>query len=326
MSSHIRTVAVEEHFRTPELEAVLEGPEKLFSATLGPRLAELGDERIADMDAAGVDVQVLSSAAPHLQWMAPEEAVDVAAKVNDGLARAVAQHPTRFAGLATVPTPDPAAAARELERSVRELGFVGAMIYGRTNDAFLDDQAYWPILEAAEALDVPIYIHPTYVSDAVMKAYYAGLPGHFSTMLSTGGMGWHYETAVHAMRMVLAGVFERFPNLQIILGHAGEGIPFFLGRTVRVMRRASPEMSAHLAHVWENNFYISTSGWFTDPPLQLLLGTNPVERLLFAVDYPYTDNPEPVEWARATPVLNDEQRRAFLHGNADRLFRLNRES
>ena len=241
-----RLVAVEEHFRTPELEAVLEGPEKLFSRSLGDSLGDLGEGRLAAMDDAGIDVQVLSSAAPHLQDMPAHAADDVARKVNDRLAEAVAAHPTRFAGLATLATPAPADAARELERCVRDLDFRGAMIHGHTAGRFLDDPFFWPMLETAEALDVPIYLHPTYPSKAVVEAYYSGLPAPYGMLLSTGMMGWHYETAMHSLRMVFGGVFKRFPRLQLILGHGGEGLPFFIDRAVKVTHRASPEMSQHL--------------------------------------------------------------------------------
>ena len=317
-----RVVAVEEHFRTPELEAVLDGPEKLFSRSLGESLADIGDKRIADMDEAGIDVQVLSSAAPHVQWMEAAEAVDVSRRVNDRLADAVTAHPDRFAGLATLATPSPLEAARELERCVRELDLRGAMIYGHTHGRFLDDQFFWPMLEAAESLDVPLYLHPSYAPKAVMDAYYSGLPGHFGTMLSTGMMGWHYEVAMHSMRMVLGGVFKRFPRLQLIIGHNGEALPFFLDRSIKVLNRASPEMSQHLREVYLANFYITTAGFFYDAPMRCALEVTPIERVLFATDYPYASAVDGVEWIRSTPTLDDTRRRMVMHGNSDRLFRL----
>ena len=322
--SRPRVVAVEEHFRTPELEAVLDGPEKLFSKALGESLGDIGDRRIADMDEAGIDVQVLSSAAPHVQWMEAAEAVNVSCKVNDRLATAIREHPDRFAGLATLATPAPVEAARELERCVHELDLRGAMIYGHTNGRFLDDPFFWPILEAAEALDVPIYLHPSYAPKAVVDAYYSGLPGHFGTMLSTGMMGWHYEVAMHSMRMVLGGVFKRFPRLQLIIGHNGEALPFFLDRSIKVLNRASPEMSQHLREVYPANFYITTAGFYYDAPMRCALEVTPIERMLFATDYPYASAVEGVEWIRSTVTLDDAQRRLVTHANSDRLFRLDR--
>ena len=322
--SRTRVVAVEEHFRTPELEAVLEGPEKLFSRALGESLGDIGDKRIADMDTAGIDVQVLSSAAPHVQWMKADEALDISQRVNDRLADAVLTHPDRFAGLATLATPAPAEAARELERCVRDLDLRGAMIYGHTNGRFLDDQFFWPILEAAEALDVPLYLHPSYAPKAVVDAYYSGLPGHFGTMLSTGMMGWHYEVAMHSMRMVLGGVFKRFPRLQLIIGHCGEALPFFLDRSIKVLNRASPEMSQHLREVYPVNFYITTAGFYYDAPMRCALEVTPIERVLFATDYPYASAVEGAEWIRSTVTLDDTQRRMVMHANSDRLFGLDR--
>ena len=319
-----RIVAVEEHFRTPELEAVLDGPEKLFSRSLGESLGDIGERRIADMDAAGIDVQVLSSAAPHVQWMEASTATDVARRVNDRLAEAVSAHPDRFAGFATLATPAPADAARELDRAVHELDLRGAMIYGHTDGRFLDDQFFWPMLEAAEALDVPVYLHPSYAPKAVVDAYYSGLPGHFGTMLSTGMMGWHYEVAMHTMRMVLGGVFQRFPRLQLIIGHNGEALPFFLDRSVKVLNRASPEMSQHLRDVYSSNFHITTAGFFYDAPMRCALEVTPIERILFAADYPYASAPDGVAWIRSTPTLDEAQRRMVMHENSDRLFRLDR--
>lgn len=323
-STRPRIVAVEEHFRTPELEAVLDGPEKLFSKALGESLADLGDARLAAMDEAGIDVQVLSSAAPHIHWMEPDEAVKVAGNVNDGLAEAIAVHPDRFAGLATLATPAPVAAARELERCVRQLDFRGAMVHGHTEGRFLDDQFFWPMLEAAEALDVPIYLHPTYPPKAVMDAYYSGLPGPFGMLLSTGMMGWHYETAMHTMRMVIGGVFRRFPRLQLIIGHGGEALPFFLDRSIKVLNRGSPEMSQHLKETYRNNFYVTTAGFFYDAPMRCAMEVTPIERILFAADSPYASAKEGTEWICTTPTLDDTQRLMVMHENSDRLFGLGR--
>lgn len=317
-----RLVAVEEHFRTAELEAVLEGPERLFSKALSEQLEDLGEQRLVTMDDAGIDVQVLSSAAPHLHSMTPAKAVDVAARVNDALVAAIAAHPTRFAGLTTLATPDPESAARELERAVHDLGLCGAMIHGHTQGRYLDDQSFWPIFEAAENLGVPIYLHPTYVPQAVMDAYYSGLPEPFGMVLATGAMGWHYETAMHAMRMIVGGVFRKFPKLQLILGHAGEGLPFYLGRAIKVLRRPSPEMAEHFEHIYRNNFHITTSAFFSEAPFKCALEVTPVEHILFAVDYPYSNAAEGADWIRTTASVDEETRRLIMHGNSDRLFNL----
>ena len=226
----MKIIALEEHFRNT---AINEAVGKLFppvqrdflglataaSNPLTSQLQDLGTERLQHMDATGIDVQVLSYASPGTQVLEASEAVPLAREANDQLAVAIAAHPDRFAGFATLPTPDPQAAATELERAVRQLGFVGAMINGRTEDRFLDDPRFRPILEPAVTLDVPIYLHPTMPSQAVQEAYYAGFDPVVSTIFATSGCGWHMETGIHALRMILAGIFDRYPTLQLILGH-----------------------------------------------------------------------------------------------------------
>ena len=317
-----RLVAVEEHFRTAELEAVLDGPERLFSKALAEHLADVGERRLATMDATGIDVQVLSSAAPHLQSMQPASAVSIAAAVNETVAEAVARHPSRFAALATVATPDPTSAARETERAVTELGMRGAMIHGHTGGRFLDDEFFRPILEAIEALDVPLYLHPTYAPATVMDAYYSGLPEPFGMVLATGAMGWHYETAMHAARMILGGVFQRYPRLKLVLGHAGEGLPFYLERALKVLRRPSPEMADHFQAIYRENVYVSTSAFFSSAPLRCVLEVTDIRHILFAVDYPYSDAAEGAAWIRETQAVDDHGRELIMHANSDRLFRL----
>ncbi|MFB7089199.1 amidohydrolase family protein [Streptomyces sp. NPDC056296] len=317
-----RIVAVEEHFRTPELEAVLAGPERLFSRHLADKLAELGERRIETMDLAGIDVTVLSSSAPAIQSAEPRQATKIAQQVNDALADAVARYPARLAGFATLATPDPRAAAGELERGVRELGFKGAMIHGHTDGRFLDDPFFWPMLEAAEALDVPVYLHPTVAPQPVMDAYYSGLPEPLGMILGTGAWGWHVETGMHAMRMILGGVFRRFPRLQLIIGHLGEGLPFFLDRATKVLRRPSPDLAEHFEHSYRNNLYLTTSAFFTDAPLQCALAVTPPERILFATDYPYSDAKEGCDWIRTTSVVDEPTRAAIMHRNSERLLGL----
>ena len=228
----MRVIAIEEHFITPPGFALTERLGKVGAPIhmWAEQLGDLGERRLADMDAAGIDVQVLSTPAIGVEELDPAEALKMATEVNDVLAKAVADHPDRFAGFAVLPTLDAAAAANELERTVKELGFKGALINGHTRGRFLDDQAFWPIFERAEALDVPIYLHPTPPPPQVREAYYSGLPGMVGNVLALAGWGWHCETGLHALRLVLGGVFDRFPRLQVIIGHMGENIPFSLAR------------------------------------------------------------------------------------------------
>jgi predicted TIM-barrel fold metal-dependent hydrolase len=239
----LRTIALEEHFATP---AFLDGPERRLKeraeqvggrfAVLIANLLDIGDGRVAAMDGARVDVQALSLTAPGVEQLEGEEAKSFARSTNDALAEAVRRHPTRFFGLAALPIGDPPAAIAELERVVGEHGFKGVVINGHHRGRYLDDRFFRPALARAEALKLPIYLHPTQSPKPVIDAWYGGLPPIVGEMMANGGWGWHIETALHALRMVLGGVFDAHPELQIVVGHMGETLPAMLQR-VDVMRR-----------------------------------------------------------------------------------------
>ncbi|MGE3159765.1 MAG: amidohydrolase family protein, partial [Xanthobacteraceae bacterium] len=231
----MRTITLEEHFASP---GFLAGPGKEFTERLrnsGPRgagiyeqLQDIGDKRVAEMDAAGIDVQVLSLNSPGIEQAEAAEQIAIARESNDFLAEAVKKHPKRFAGFACLPVAAPDQAAEELERRVRQQGFKGTLINGHTRGRYLDDKFFWPILERAEALNVPIYLHPTIPPKAVVDASFGGFSPPVTAVFASSGWGWHIETAVHLLRMILGGVFDRYPKLQIAIGHLGEGIPFML--------------------------------------------------------------------------------------------------
>ncbi|MBV9680241.1 MAG: amidohydrolase, partial [Solirubrobacterales bacterium] len=304
----MRTIALEEHCLTPELRDLL-GPQihpyyavHRWPPALAARLMDLGAGRIAEMDAHGIDMQVLSQVQPGLEHSTAERAVPVARAFNDRVAEAVAGHPDRFAGFAALPTADPAASADELARAVRELGFKGALINGRTLERFLDDEFFWPMFESAEALGVPIYLHPMPPPQAVYDAYYAGFGDAVGFMLGAPAWGWHVETGLHALRLILGGVFDRFPKLQMIIGHMGEVIPFMLariddtirGRTVRDPASSPIELS--VPEYFQRNFLVATSGLFTDPPLRCAIDTLGIDKVLFAVDHPFSDGAKARRW------------------------------
>lgn len=329
----MRTIALEEHCLTPELREVL-GPHihpyyhvHTWPPALEARLLDLGDGRLAEMDAHGIDMQVLSSVQPGLEHTGAERAVPVARAFNDRVAEAVAAHPDRFAAFAALPTADPGAAAQELARAVTELGFKGALVNGRTQERFLDDTFFWPMFESAEALGVPIYLHPMPPPQAVYDAYYSGFGDDVGFMLGAGAWGWHIETGLHALRLILAGVFDRFPRLQIILGHMGEAIPFMLaridgvlgGRTALDPANVRTELS--VAEYFARNFHITTSGLFTDPPLRCALDTFGADKILFAVDHPFSDGGQARRFLDSAPV-SDADREQIAHGNAERLLKL----
>jgi predicted TIM-barrel fold metal-dependent hydrolase len=218
----MRTIALEEHFTTPEcLAAVARAgyrPSAVGPDAVQAKLFDLGAGRLAAMDAAGIDMQVLSMVGFGMDRLDAATAAAVARDANDRVTDAVRAHPARFAAFAALPMIDPNAAARELDRAVTKLQCRGALINGTTNGLFLDHPSFSPVLEAAQALDVPIYVHPAPPPPAVMDAYYSGLPEPYGMLLSIAGWGWHTETGLHALRMIVAGVFDRYPRLQIIIG------------------------------------------------------------------------------------------------------------
>ena len=229
----MRTIALEEHFWTAELAAPPgTGPLATWGQRLDDRLRDLGQARLADMDASGIDLQVISHVAPAAQGLGGAEGLARAREANDRLAGAVRAHPDRFAGFATLPTADPAAAAGELDRAVRDLGLIGALVNSTlgSNGVFLDDARFAPLLDRFERLDVPLYLHPAPPSNALREALYQGLPPAVAGRLATGAWGWHAEAGLHVLRMIATGVFDRHPGLRLIVGHCGEMVPFMLDR------------------------------------------------------------------------------------------------
>src|SRR5437763_9689631 len=277
----MRTIAIEEHFLADGCREFMKraapgqagGWSRAFAAELQAKLSDLGATRLKDMDAGGIDLQVISHTASAIVPLPGDEAVRLAREANDQLASAVAAHPDRFAGFATLPMTDPEAAADELERAVHSLGLKSAMINGTTDGRFLDDPSFLPILERAVALDVPIYVHPGVPPAAVREAYYSGFDPAVNYFLATSGWGWHSEVGIHALRLILAGVFDRFPTLQVIIGHMGEMIPFMLARINNVLTPQAKHLQHTVPEYFLQNFYITTSGFFTDPPLLLALQT-----------------------------------------------------
>jgi hypothetical protein len=315
----MRVIAVEEHFQMPGLAALL--GDSSSSRPDDPHMLDLGEARIAGMDAAGIDMQILSSGGNLFQNLESSVAVDGSRRSNDYLAEMIAVHPDRFAGLAALPTPNPVAAAKELERSVNELGFKGAMIMGLTNGRFLDDQDYWPIFEAAESLGVPIYLHPAVPPEVVREAYYSDMDEKVGGMLSMAAGGWHADTGLHAIRLMLSGVFDRFPTLQIVLGHLGESIPYMIDRTTQKFANFSTKAKRPVSDYFRENFYLSTSGMRAHAPLVCALMVVGADRIMFAVDFPHDDNMACMSSLNTAPVSSID-REKIAHGNAERLFGL----
>ena len=311
-------VALEEHYYDPELGDTFDGSEGR-AGEIRRRLNDLGELRLAEMDTAGIDVQVLSHAAPSAQRLDPDTAVRLARAANDRLAQAVAAHPDRFAAFAALPTPDPEAAAAELDRVVTQLGFKGAMVHGLTNGIFFDDKRFWPICERAQALDVPIYLHPAAPHRAVVETYYQDYVQDFPSILSAG-WGFTVETATQGIRMVLSGVFDAYPNLKIVLGHMGEGLPFLLWRINHALSRPG-NRPISFREQFSQHVYITTSGNFSTPALICSMLELGVDRILFSVDYPFVPNEPGTRWLDQLQISVDDKEK-IAGGNARRLLKL----
>ena len=312
------TIALEEHYYDPELAATFDGPEGR-ATEIRRRLDDLGDLRIREMDESGIDLQVISHGAPSTQRLDAQTAVRLARGANDRLHQAVLRHPDRFAAFAALPTPDPKASADELERTVKEFGFKGAMVHGLTNGVFFDDKRFWPIMAKAAELDVPIYLHPAVPDPRVVEAYYKDYLADFPGIL-TAAWGFTMETATAGMRMVLSGAFDAYPNLKIILGHMGEGLPFLLWRINMALQRPGNK-KVNFQEQFSRNVYITTSGNFSTPALLCRMLEMGIDHILYSVDYPFVLNPPGTKWMEELQV-SAEDKEKILSGNAKRLLRI----
>jgi predicted TIM-barrel fold metal-dependent hydrolase len=325
----MRLITLEEHFATP---GFLDGPGRdlkdqaeRYSSTRAARLIEqlcdIDDKRLAEMNDAGIDMQVLSLTSPGTEQLEPAAAIALASETNDYLAAAMKKHPTRFGGFAALPTSAPDKAAQELERRVGAQKFAGAVVNGHSRGRYLDDKFYWPILECAEQFGAPIYLHPTPPPAPVIEASYGGFAPLVTQMLAGPGWGWHIETAVHVIRLILGGVFDRFPKLQIVIGHMGEGLPFMFQR-FDVMPQAVTKLERPISAYLRENVHHTFSG-FNFPPafLDLLLELGSVDRIMFSADHPYQSMARARAFLEQLPVSAPDKER-IAHGNAERLFRL----
>jgi 2,3-dihydroxybenzoate decarboxylase len=320
----MKVIALEEHYWDKELAGHFKerGPEMRIPA-LQERLFDLGALRLKEMDEAGIDLQVLSHGAPATQRLDPQTAVPLARRVNDRLDEVIKANPARFAGFAVLPTAEPKSAADELERTVTKLGFKGGMVHGLTavdeSLLFLDDKRFWPIFERAQALDVPLYMHPALPHKAVIEAYYKDYLEQFPGLM-TAAWGFTVEAATQGIRLVLSGVFEAYPRLKIILGHLGESLPFSLWRIDMALARQGNRKTP-FRDTFREHFWITTSGNFSTPALLCCVMEMGVDRILFSVDYPFVPNGPGPKWMETVP-LSSEDKAKILHGNARRLLKL----
>ena len=328
----MRVVALEEHFTVPALVRRID-PAAISRRGFKPRkppagrpnpmelLPEIGEQRLKSMDEAGITLQVLSNSGPGPDLVPGPDGVAMAREMNDHLAAAVGKHPDRFAGFAALPMQSPDVCAAELQRTVKELGFLGALINGTTEGRFLDHPSYDGLLAAAVELDVPIYVHPHLPPEPVRQAYYSDLPDGADRVLATAGWGWHQETAIHVLRMVMAGTLDKHPKLKLIIGHMGEMLPVMLARidetsAADVGHLKRPPSRQIIEQVW-----ITNSGIFSQPPFIAALQTFGIDRIMFSVDYPYAPNAKGRKFLDGVSLSPSDMEK-LTHGNADALLKL----
>jgi len=329
----MRVVALEEHFSVPPLVECID-PEAISRRgfrpgaswqSAGPNplelLPEIGERRLQSMNEAGITVQVLSNSGPGPDLVSGSKGVAIAREMNDHLAAAIARQPHRFAGFAVLPMQSPDAAAVEFARAVKDLHFVGALINGTTEGRFLDHPSYDVLLAAAVQLDVPIYVHPHFAPEAVRNAYFSDLPQGADAALETAGWGWHSETAIHVLRLVIAGTLDRHPRLKLVIGHMGEMLPMMLGRADKVFAPFTEHLKRPVSRTILDQVWITTSSFFTEPPFIAALQTFGIDRMMFAVDYPYAPNAIGRAFLDRLSISPADMAK-LTHGNADALLKL----
>ncbi len=290
----MKIIGLEEHVVLPEIAevwartpGVRQGP-SIGSGDdpISRRLRDFGDMRIREMADQGVDMQVLALASPGVQNLSPADAVAVSRAVNDRLASIVRGRPDKFQAFAAIPTPQPSAAAAELERAVSRLGLCGAMLYGRTGEVKPESRVFDDLYATAARLRVPLYFHPQTIPAAISESMYGGLPDNFGERIAGAGLGWYYDLGVQMLRMIYTGVFDRHPNLQVIIGHWGEVVLFYLDHTG--FFKSGPNNERPLIDYFRKNFWITGSGTQSDRYLRWTAEVIGTERMMYSTDYPYT--------------------------------------
>jgi predicted TIM-barrel fold metal-dependent hydrolase len=318
-----RVVTLEEHYwaRTVLPESLVRGSENFMLPKLVSDMADLDQLRLKHMDGSGITVQVISHTVGGADTIHGKAGIDAARGVNNSIAAAVKRHPNRFAGFAHLPMLSPEAAADELERAVKDLGFRGAMINGTTHGVFLDDARFTPVLARAAALEVPIYIHPNFPPKQVFDAYYSGLPDQAGKGLAWAMFGWHSEVGIHVLRLAISGTLERHPGLKLIIGHMGEMLPFMMDRIDHAWVDLGGLTGDPPTKIIRERVHITTSGVFSTSAFLSALTSFGADSIMFSVDYPYSSPVPARKWLDSLPV-SPADRAKIVHGNADRLLKL----
>ena len=325
----MRTIALEETYATPKFmqaQAEImksdpsEAPEGF--AKIIKQLIDVDNGRIEEMDRVGLDVQVLSLFSPGVEQMDASMAVDISKDANNYIAGAIKRNPKRLAGFATLPMAVPDTAADELERMVKEHDFKGAIINGHTKGRYLDDEFFWPVLESAEKLKVPIYLHPTLPPKPVIEASYMGnFSRDVSTILARNAWGWHLETALHILRIILSGVFDQYPDLQFIVGHMGEGLPFMQQRIDGSITQETSNLEHPVSTYLQNNVNYTFSGLNYNQTFMNLFLEMGVDRIMFSTDYPFVPMEDTMKFLDQLPISKADKEK-IAHGNAERLLHM----
>lgn len=315
-------ITLEEHFVSakllPELSDIYEEQLKHLP-DVSASLTDLATLRIQDMDTNRISLQVVS----HAPGLGPRP-LRLSSLANDELAQEVRANPHRLAGLAVLPMAEPEAAAAELRRCVRELGFVGALVDAHVDGAHYDDRRFWPVFVAAAELDVPIYLHPTYPAETQRSAYEGNYVAGAARSLGSSGFGWHQDTGLGVLKLFAAGLFDELPTLKIVVGHFGEMLPFMLERVEKLSVRWG-ERQRPWRQVWDENIWITTSGVWSVAPMACILRNTRVDHVLYSVDYPFEKNENGLRWIRElqdSGLVTPEELEMIAYRNAERLLRV----
>lgn len=334
----MKIITIEEHFTSGRVNEKMFAHEdqlaKENDLPVGPNKARLdlafraeiediGAGRIKFMDDNGISMQIISYDSTGPQSLAPELSIPLCKEANDDLAASIKKNPSRFAGFATLPMADPEAAAAELERAVKELGLKGALLSGNLDGRFFDHSFFLPVFAKAAELDVPIYIHPSIVDKSISDYYYASDEWDpIITMVFAGaGYGWHIDAGIHVVRLILSGIFDKLPSLKLISGHWGEFVPYYLERLDALFSLAPTKLKRKVSEYYKENVYITPSGMFTVPQLQLAIAEVGADHILYSGDYPHNKATDTRSFLETAPI-SDQDKEKIGHLNAEKLFKL----
>ena len=321
----MRIITLEEHVLTPAFAAAIRklrsGPSAALRARMEPALLDMGAGRLQAMDEAGVGFQVLSLAANGIHELPSDEASALVTDANDRIADAVRAHPDRFAGFAALALTDVDAAICEMYRARRELSFAGVMLQGAVQGVLLDDERFDPVWAAAAHLRIPVYLHPAPPPPAMEQAYYSGLPDNMGNLLAIAAWGWHAETGLHVLRLIVSGLFDRHPGLRIIVGHLGENLPSSIARAGGALDIMAKHLKHPVEEYFHRHFWVTTSGYFTVPPFQSALEVVGIDRMLFSIDYPFSSTTRGRAFLDSLQLDTTDREKLAQH-NAEQLLRL----